>query len=56
MQLMAHSKYPIYALQFHPEVTHTKEGSIILENFVFKICNCKAKWKMAWKRWKLIKN
>jgi len=33
---MAHSKKPIYALQFHPEVTHTKEGSIVLENFVFK--------------------
>ena len=35
---MVHSKKPMYALQFHPEVTHTKEGSIILENFVFKIC------------------
>ena len=43
---MVHSKKPMYALQFHPEVTHTKEGSIILENFVFKICSCKAQWKM----------
>ena len=44
---MAHSKKPIYALQFHPEVTHTKEGSAVLENFVFKICNCQAQWKMG---------
>ena len=43
---MAHSEKPIYALQFHPEVTHTKEGAIILENFVFKICSCDAQWKM----------
>jgi len=43
---MEHSHKPIYALQFHPEVTHTKEGNIVLENFVFKICNCKAQWKM----------
>jgi len=43
---MGHSTKPIYALQFHPEVTHTKEGSVVLENFVSKICNCKAQWKM----------
>lgn len=44
---MAHTKKPIYALQFHPEVTHTTEGNIILENFVFRICNCQAQWKMG---------
>jgi len=43
---MEHSQKPIYALQFHPEVTHTKEGKIILENFVFRICNCEARWKI----------
>ena len=43
---MAHSEKPIYALQFHPEVTHTKEGAIVLENFVFKICGCETQWKM----------
>ncbi|MDA9676283.1 glutamine-hydrolyzing GMP synthase, partial [Pseudomonadota bacterium] len=43
---MAHTEKPIYALQFHPEVTHTKEGNVILENFVFRICNCQAQWKM----------
>jgi GMP synthase (glutamine-hydrolysing) len=44
---MAHIQKPIYALQFHPEVTHTTEGNIILENFVFRICNCQAQWKMG---------
>ena len=44
---MEHSQKPIYALQFHPEVTHTKDGNIILENFIFKICNCLAQWKMS---------
>ena len=43
---MAHTEKPIYALQFHPEVTHTKEGDIVLQNFIFKICNCQAQWKM----------
>ena len=43
---MAHTEKPIYALQFHPEVTHTKEGNVVLENFVFRICNCQAQWKM----------
>ena len=38
---------PIYALQFHPEVTQTTEGNIVLENFVFRICNCQAHWKMG---------
>ncbi len=43
---MEHSKKPIYALQFHPEVTHTKQGNIILENFTHKICKCSAQWKI----------
>ncbi|MDA9686687.1 glutamine-hydrolyzing GMP synthase [bacterium] len=44
---MEHVQKQIYALQFHPEVTHTKEGNTILENFIFKICNCQAQWKIG---------
>ena len=36
----------IYGLQFHPEVVHTAEGEKILRNFIFKICECAANWKM----------
>ena len=43
---MEHISKPIYALQFHPEVTQTKQGNIVLENFIFKICQCIAQWKM----------
>ncbi|MCF8305405.1 MAG: glutamine-hydrolyzing GMP synthase [Ignavibacteriales bacterium] len=35
----------IYGLQFHPEVIHTQEGSVILDNFIFKICAAKPDWK-----------
>jgi GMP synthase (glutamine-hydrolysing) len=33
-----------YALQFHPEVTHTKQGIRILARFVLDICHCQALW------------
>lgn len=36
----------IYGLQFHPEVVHTVEGTKILNNFLFKICQCARNWKM----------
>jgi len=33
-----------YGIQFHPEVTHTLEGKLVLENFVSRICGCSALW------------
>ncbi len=36
----------LYAVQFHPEVTHTVHGSQILRNFLFSVCGCKADWQM----------
>jgi len=33
-----------YGLQFHPEVTHTKQGSVILERFITHICLCDTLW------------
>jgi GMP synthase (glutamine-hydrolysing) len=35
-----------YAVQFHPEVTHTRQGRAILERFVRDICGCKGDWTM----------
>ncbi|MFA7615875.1 MAG: glutamine-hydrolyzing GMP synthase [Weeksellaceae bacterium] len=36
----------IYAVQFHPEVSHTEFGSKMLENFVFNICQCEKNWEL----------
>ncbi|MEZ4705274.1 MAG: glutamine-hydrolyzing GMP synthase [Bdellovibrionota bacterium] len=36
-----------WAVQFHPEVTHTDHGKRILENFVLRICQAKADWSMG---------
>ena len=36
----------IYAVQFHPEVTHTEYGSQVLSNFLFNVCGCAGDWKM----------
>ena len=44
--VMQHSTKPIYALQFHPEVTHTEDGKTILDNFIFKVCNANKDWRM----------
>ena len=35
-----------YAVQFHPEVVHTKEGTKMLSNFVYNVCGCSGDWKM----------
>jgi len=43
---MEHKTLPIYAIQFHPEVTHTNHGQKIIENFIFNICSANADWKM----------
>ena len=36
-----------YGVQFHPEVTHTKQGSELLRRFVADICSCKTLWTAA---------
>ena len=44
---MADEAKQLYALQFHPEVTHTPQGKAILSNFVHLICGCGANWTPA---------
>lgn len=40
------SEKNLYAIQFHPEVLHTVEGTKMLSNFVYKVCGCAGDWKM----------
>ena len=40
----ANQKKHYYGLQFHPEVTHTKQGNKILKRFITDICHCDKKW------------
>lgn len=42
-----HHTQPIYGIQFHPEVTHTEHGSVLLHNFVRNICGCRGGWKIS---------
>ena len=44
---MKHKELPIYGLQFHPEVTHTPQGSQLLGNFLRKMCGADGTWKLG---------
>jgi GMP synthase (glutamine-hydrolysing) len=35
---------PIWGVQFHPEVAHTRRGDEILSNFLFEVCGCRPTW------------
>jgi GMP synthase (glutamine-hydrolysing) len=41
-----HRTLPVFGLQFHPEVTHTENGSKLLRNFVVNICGCDQRWRL----------
>ncbi|WP_341501773.1 glutamine-hydrolyzing GMP synthase [Gallaecimonas sp. GXIMD4217] len=42
--IMANEEKRFYGVQFHPEVTHTRQGKRMLEHFVLDICGCEALW------------
>jgi GMP synthase (glutamine-hydrolysing) len=44
---MANEARGWYGVQFHPEVTHTKQGSALLKRFVSEICGCRTLWTAA---------
>lgn len=44
---MADEARRFFGVQFHPEVVHTPEGTTMLKNFLFKICECKGGWSMG---------
>ncbi len=44
---MEDSRRKLYAVQFHPEVTHTPWGVDLLRNFIFTVCGAGGTWRMA---------
>ena len=42
-----HHQLPVFGLQFHPEVTHTPQGSTILHNFLAIVCGCEGTWHLG---------
>ena len=43
---LEHTDHRIFAVQFHPEVSHTQQGERILRNFVLGVCGCVADWRI----------
>lgn len=43
---MENEQKKIYAVQFHPEVTHSEYGTLMLKNFLFEVCGCSGDWVM----------
>tara|TARA_Y100001970_G_scaffold199418_1_gene242575 strand:- start:1481 stop:3043 length:1563 start_codon:yes stop_codon:yes gene_type:complete len=53
--IIENSKLNLFGIQFHPEVSHTTKGKIILRNFVNKICKIRKNWSSKDQKKKLIK-
>ena len=45
--IMANEEKRFYGVQFHPEVTHTRQGMALLQRFIIDICQCEALWTPA---------
>ena len=54
--IIENSKLKRFGVQFHPEVTHTKKGKILLKNFIFNICKAKKNWSSKHQKNTLISN
>lgn len=37
----------LYGMQYHPEVMHTENGTKMLRNFLYEVCECKGDWSMS---------
>ena len=55
LSIIENTEEKIYGVQFHPEVTHTKNGKQIFKNFLFDICKIKDKWDVISQKKRLIK-
>ncbi len=47
MAAMENPGRKIFGIQFHPEVTHTHNGTVLLRRFIFDICGCHGSWTMG---------
>jgi len=54
LTIIENTKNSFYGVQFHPEVTHTQKGKILLRNFLFLICKVKRNWSSNDQKLKLI--
>ena len=52
--IIENKKKNLFGVQFHPEVTHTNNGKILLKNFVLQICKAKKNWSSKHQKIKLI--
>ena len=55
LTIIENSTDNFYGVQFHPEVTHTHKGKILLHNFIFLICKIKKNWSSKDQKLTLIK-
>ena len=54
LTIIENSALKIYGVQFHPEVTHTNNGSQIFRNFIFSICKTRKNWNLTSQKKRLI--
>jgi len=52
LTIIENNKKKLYGVQFHPEVTHTDKGKILLKNFLFLICKAKRNWSSKQQKFK----
>ncbi len=56
LTIIENKKKKLYGIQFHPEVTHTDNGKIIIKNFIFAICKTKKEWRIESQKKLIIQN
>ncbi len=56
LTIIENHKKKIYGIQFHPEVTHTINGTVIIKNFLFSICKIRKNWRVVSEKNKIIRS